>query len=176
MENKYSEKKAEDILTDDFFAGELNQKCQSKEQINNDETALAINIAQISGEGSNVLEPNQKDLLGNRVTHTINTYKRRKLIVRFSYAAVFILIVGLSVFFKINKESDIRTFAEQSSSFPLSGNTRLILSGEKEVLRLKRKKTGRDLILSSKFRCSVFFPMSASDLSSKKLCLRSNKM
>jgi len=134
MKNKYSEKKAEDILTDDFLAEELNQKIQSKEQINDDETALAVHIAKISGEQNNLLEPNQKDILGNKVTHTIQLYKRRKLIARLSYAAVLILIVGLSVFFQINKETDIRTFAKQSTSVPLSGNTRLILSDEKEVL------------------------------------------
>ena len=121
-------------MTDDFLAEELNQKSQSNEQINDDEIALAIHIAKISGEKNNLLGPNQKDILGNRVTHTIHTYKRRKLIARFSYAAVLILIVGLSVFFQINKETDIRTFAKQSSSVSVSGSTRLILSGEKEVL------------------------------------------
>jgi hypothetical protein len=133
MENKFRDKKAEDILTDENWTGELMQKNGSAEQTKSREMELAAQIAQTVANKKAQLEPTAKAELGQRVSDSIETFKRRKLIVRFSYAAVFILLVGISVFFQMNSGSDIRTFAQKNDLGPIPGNTRLILSGEKEV-------------------------------------------
>lgn len=133
MENKFRDKKAEDILSDDFWVDELKQNHQLTQQVDGDELALATGILQVAAEKSNILEAGQKEQIGRKVTQTINAYKRRKIIIRFSYAAVLIAIVGIAVFFQNNSDSDIRTFAQKSNWIPQSGNTRLVLSGEKEV-------------------------------------------
>lgn len=133
MENKFRDKKAEDILTDENWTGELMQKNGSEEQAKSREMELADQIAQAFTIKKAQLEPTEKAELGQRVSDSIETFKRRKIIVRFSYAAVLILIVGISVLFRSYSDSDIRSFALKNNFGPVSGNTRLFLSGEKEV-------------------------------------------
>ncbi len=125
MEKFFRDKKAEDILTDDNWA---------EQQHENETTKQARQIALAIADGKATLEAKQKAELGRKVAASIETYKRRKLIVRLSYAAVLLLIVGISVFFQLNNGSDIKSFALKNDLGPISGNTRLILSGEKEVL------------------------------------------
>lgn len=126
MEKFFRDKKAEDILTDDNWT---KQQEDENEAINQ-----ARQIALAIADGKVNLEAKQKVELGRKVSASIETYKRRKLIARYSYAAVFLLMVGISVFFQQNSESDIKSFALKNDLRPISGNTRLILSGEKEVL------------------------------------------
>lgn len=126
MEKFFRDKKAEDILTDDNWT---KQQEDENEAINQ-----ARQIALAIADGKVNLEAKQKVELGRKVSASIETYKRRKLIARYSYAAVFLLMVGISVFFQQNSESDIKSFALKNDLRTISGNTRLILSGEKEVL------------------------------------------
>lgn len=133
MKNKNWEKKAEDILTDDFLVEELKNTNQSKNVLLEDEYKLANDIRYTLSEDSSTLDQSQKELLGKRITHTINTVKRRNLIIRISTAAVFLLLIGLTAFLTMNKEPEISVFARNNQSVPLTGNTRLILSGKEEI-------------------------------------------
>jgi len=133
MENKNWEKKAEDVLTDDFLVEELQNANQSTNLLLEDEYKLANDILNTVSENSSTFDLSQKELLGKRITHTIATAKRRNLIIRISTAAVFLLLIGITTFFTMNKESEISVFARNNQSVPLTGNTRLILSGEEEI-------------------------------------------
>lgn len=133
MKNINWEKKAEDILTDDFLVGELQNKNQSTNLLIEDESKLAYDILNTVSANNNTFDSSQKDLLGKRITHTINTSKRRNLIISISTAAVFLLLIGLTTFFTMNKESEISVFAHNNQSVLLTGNTRLILSGKEEI-------------------------------------------
>ena len=133
MKNKYRDKKAEDILTDDFLVEEMQNKNQSTNLLIEDEYKLANDILNTVSENNGTFDHKQKDLLGKRITHTINTAKRRNLIIRISTAAVFLLLIGITTFFTMNKESEISVFARNNQSIPLTGNTRLILSGKEEI-------------------------------------------
>ncbi|MBL7965949.1 MAG: FecR domain-containing protein [Prolixibacteraceae bacterium] len=133
MENKFRDKKAEDILTDENLVEELKQDEILSGKATEKELVLARQIAKAVNHEKVQLGAKQKAKLGQRVSDSIETYKRRKLIVKFSYAAVLILIVGISVLFRSYSDSDIRRFALKNNFGPVSGNTRLFLSGEKEV-------------------------------------------
>jgi len=133
MKNKNRGKKAEDILTDDFLVEELKNKNQSSNLLIEDENKLAYDILNTVRTDNNTFDPSHKDLLGKRITHTINTAKRRNLIIGISTAAVFLLLIGLTTFFTMHKESEISVFAQNNQSVPLTGNTRLILSGKEEI-------------------------------------------
>jgi len=133
MKNKNWKKKAEDILTDDLLVEELQNKNQSTNLLIEDESKLAYDILNTVSANDNTFDPSQKDLLGKRITHTINTAKRRNLIISISTAAVFLLLIGLTTFFTMNNESEISVFAHNNQSTPLTGNTRLILSGKEEI-------------------------------------------
>jgi transmembrane sensor len=133
MENKFLGKKAEDILTDDFLVEELQNKDQSTNLLIENEYKLADDIRNTLNENSGTFDHSQKVLLGKRITHTINTAKRRNLIIRISTAAIFLLLIGLTTFLTMNKEPEITVFARNNQSVPLTGNTRLILSGKEEI-------------------------------------------
>lgn len=133
MENKFWKEKAEDILTDDFLVEEMQKENQPVSLLMDNEYKLASEILNTVGEKESILNQSEKELLGKRVTQTINTFKRRKLIVRISTAAVFLLLVGITSILTMNRDSEIIAFARNNQSVTLTGNTRLILSGEEEI-------------------------------------------
>jgi transmembrane sensor len=133
MKNKNWEKKAEDILTDDFLVEELQNTNQSTKFLIEDEYKLANEILDTLSENRGKLDHLQKELLGKQIKHTINSAKRKNLIIRISTAAVFLLLIGISTFLTMNKETEISVFARNNQSVSLNGNTRLILSGKEEI-------------------------------------------
>jgi len=133
MKNNDWEKKAEDDLNDDFLVEELKKENQSADPLMEDEYKLVSKIRYAVSENSSILDDSEKELLGKRITNTINAAKRRNLIIRISTAAVFLLLIGITTFLAMNKESEISVFARNNQSVPLTGNTRLILSGEEEI-------------------------------------------
>lgn len=133
MENKFWKKKAEDILTDDFLVEEMQKENQPVSLLMDNEYKLASEILNTVGEKESILNQSEKELLGKRVTQTIATFKIRKLIVRISTAAVFLLLVGITAILTMNRDSEIIAFARRNQSVALTGNTRLILSGEEEI-------------------------------------------
>ncbi len=134
MKNKFSKKKAEDILTDDFWLAQQQNKNQSENLLfDADEYQLADEIRDAVREEDAEFNHPQKELLGKRITRTINTYKRKVIVFRISAAAVFLLLIGLSAVLTVTKEPEIVAFARNNQLVALTGNTRLILSGEKEI-------------------------------------------
>lgn len=133
MKNNDWEKKAENDLNDDFLVEELKKENQSAGPLIEDEYKLVSKIRYAVSENSSILDDSEKELLGKRITNTINAAKRRNLIIRISTAAVFLLLIGITTFLAMNRESEISVFARNNQSVPLTGNTRLILSGEEEI-------------------------------------------
>jgi len=133
MKNNFLDRKAEDILTNDFLIEKLTKEELSENKYNNNELHIAKKIHRTFSEKRNTLEQTPKDLLGIRISQTILKYKRKKLIIRFSSAAVFFILIGVGTLFQMNKEPGIRTYAMDNQFGPVTENTRLILSGEKEI-------------------------------------------
>jgi ferric-dicitrate binding protein FerR (iron transport regulator) len=133
MENKNGSHKAEDFLTDDSSIRKIQTNASSENSFNSKEFAIATDIYSIVVEKKITLSEDQKEILGRRVAHTIYSYKRKQMIWRLSAAAVLLIIIGISVLFRINEEPDIRKFAINNSFSPMNGNTRLILSGKEEI-------------------------------------------
>ena len=120
--------KAEDILTDEHMLNEL----ESVKVSDSNDVVLATEIHQAIKETKKSFAADQKALLGNRIKQSIRTYKRRRLFGAISSAAVLLLLVGISVFFQMNNQSEFRSLAQNNQEMP-GLNTRLILSGEEEI-------------------------------------------
>jgi ferric-dicitrate binding protein FerR (iron transport regulator) len=133
MKNKDWEKKAEDNLNDDFLVEGLKEENQSADPLIEDKYKLVSKIRYAVSENSSIFDDSEKELLGKRIIQTIHRHKRRNLIISISTAAVFLLLMGIATIITVNKESEISVFARNNQSVPLSGNTRLILSGEEEI-------------------------------------------
>ena len=133
MEKNAQERKAEDILTNDQAVEELQGNNESGGNLNDYQYELASQIHHAVNEKKEPLSLSQKEELGERITRTINFYKRRALIVRISAAAVFLLLIGISALLRTNRESELKTFAHNSKSVSSDGNTKLILSGQEEI-------------------------------------------
>jgi ferric-dicitrate binding protein FerR (iron transport regulator) len=76
----------------------------------------------------------EKELLGERITRSILNFKRRNLNVRISAAAVLLVIIGISVVIETRTDSEISVYARNMQQVVGVSDTRLILSGKKEVL------------------------------------------
>jgi len=122
MKEKKLQKRTEDFLADDNWVG------QSKDD------ELAKDIAEVIKTQNKNLTYTEKEELGSRIDRSISNYKRRNLIVRISAAAVLLVIIGISATLFTKKDSEISIYASQMQQVDLTGNTRLILSGKKEVL------------------------------------------
>jgi len=134
MKDNYKAKKAEDILTDDNLLEKIENNICSNSLIEENEFAFASEIHSQISKNKNTLDPTSKQLIGGKIIRSIDIYKRRKVFYRISSVAVLLLIVGISVLFEIGQESAIRSYAKNNIVVPLTGNTRLILSGDKEIL------------------------------------------
>lgn len=133
MKDIFDHKKAEDILTDDLLVEKLIKE-EHKKDYPNDDIALSSKIYQTVSENRSSLESSQKVILGQRISQTIRAYKQRKLYIQLSAAAaVLLLLLGITILFPINQKPGIREFAEINQVVPVSGNTRLILSGKEEI-------------------------------------------
>lgn len=128
MENELNNKKAEHLLSDE----QASENLRDREKAGDKEEVLAREISDIVAAGRQDWSQNQKIELGHQIENTIHRYKTRKYVIRLSYAAVFVLAIGLSVFIQMNKESDLRVFARNDQT-EISGDIRLILSGEKAI-------------------------------------------
>lgn len=122
MKEKKLQKRTEDFLADDNWVG------QSKDD------ELAKDIAEVIKTQNKNLTYTEKEELGSRIDRSISNYKRRNLIVRISAAAVLLVIIGISATLFTKKDSEISIYASQIQQVDPTGNTRLILSGKKEVL------------------------------------------
>ncbi|WP_423129404.1 FecR family protein [Gaoshiqia sp. Z1-71] len=126
--------KAEDILTEDVLLDKSNLGTGGKGHDDNDDLHLAAAIYHTIRKQKKTLNPEQKELIGRRIATSIARYHRKRFLVATSAAATVLLIIGISALVSINRnESRIKAFAESSRTMPMSGNTRLILSGDEEI-------------------------------------------
>ncbi len=133
MKNRFWNSKKEDVSTNNILAEDRTIDEVSGDRLTELELDFIVDAYQKIEACRPIPETSQTDALGQRIVRSIDSSKRRELLVRYSSAAVLLLLVGLSVFFNLNKEPEIRTFAANQSLTPLTGNTRLILSGQEEI-------------------------------------------
>lgn len=133
MKKNNTEKKAENILTDDLLTDQIRNKIQSGKQFEADEFNLATDIYNAISKQKNVLNAEHKEVTAHKINQSIRHYQRKKLLLRISSAAILFLIIGISILYTSSLESEIKSFAENSKIIPSIENTRLILSGEEEI-------------------------------------------
>lgn len=133
MKKEIVRRKAEEILTGDSLSELAREFEQNQELTKDQEYQMASKIYEAVNEKKQLLGNEQKELLGNKIIRTIKAYKRRKLVIGISSAAVLILTIGITLFFELNVMSDLEKFAKNSQSVEFNGSTRLILSGKEEI-------------------------------------------
>lgn len=126
---KKQERRAEDILVDDFGNGAPNPISH----LTDGEHQLASDIQQVIYNEKQIFTPTEKKQLGERIENSITRYKRKKLLLRISSAAVLLLTLGISAVLTTNRESALKSFAQSSNTVIPTDNTRLILSGNEEI-------------------------------------------
>lgn len=126
MKNNNQLKKAEDIIVDDALADD--------KQFEEGELRLAREIKRSVETQRTHLGGAQKELLENRIAQSINQAKRNQRLVWIGSAAAILVMIGLTVVFQLVSESGIRDYASGISLNSESVYTRLILSGEEEIL------------------------------------------
>ncbi len=126
-------KRAEDILSNDSLSeGLIKGKIQETE-FQEEELFLAGRIHQTVSAGRITFTEDQKNLLNRRIIDSINRSKRNKAFAWIGSAASVIIIIGLTIFFQLNYQSDISDFATTISVKSDIDHTQLILSGKKIV-------------------------------------------
>lgn len=126
---KKQERRAEDILVDDFGNGTPNPISH----LTDGEYQLASDIQQVIYNEKQIFTPTEKNQLGERIENSITRYKRKKLLLRISSAAVLLLTLGISAVLTTNRESALKSFAQSNNTVLPTDNTRLILSGNEEI-------------------------------------------
>ena len=153
MEKKARERKVEDILTNDTEIDQWDQN-RADDHLGDYEYHLANEIRQTFSNKNQKLSQTQKEILGNQIAQSINAYKKKRLIIGISSAAVFLLLIGISAVFTSIKKSEIKTFAENSKLDLPTGNTRLILAGEEiqinsDESKIKYEEKGNQIHINS---------------------------
>jgi ferric-dicitrate binding protein FerR (iron transport regulator) len=121
-----------------FLTGNNEVEGMSEEELSvkkgTDDFDLADDITDVMNKQKETLAYQEKELLGERITWSILNFKRRNLIVRISAAAVLLVIIGISVVIETRTDSEISVYARNMQQVVGVSDTRLILSGKKEVL------------------------------------------
>jgi len=132
-DNGNQTKKAEDILADDSFSENLIKGEIQENEFQREELVLAGRIHQTVGANRKTLGKDQKNLLDQRIIESINRSKRNKTLAWFGSAAALLAMVGLTIFFQLQNQSDISDFASGISARPDLEFTQLMLSGKKTI-------------------------------------------
>ena len=121
-----------------FLTGNNEVEGMSEEELSvkkgTDDFDLADDITDVMNKQKEALAYQEKELLGERITRSILNFKRRNLIVRISAAAVLLVVIGISVVIETRTDSEISVYARNMQQVVGVSDTRLILSGKKEVL------------------------------------------
>ena len=121
-----------------FLTGNNEVEGMSEEELSvkkgTDDFDLADDITDVMNKQKETLAYQEKELLGERITWSILNFKRRNLIVRISAAAVLLVVIGISVVIETRTDSEISVYARNMQQVVGVSDTRLILSGKKEVL------------------------------------------
>lgn len=123
---------AEDILSDEFLSEELQRGTLGNEVSREEELFLADQILRSVKFRPLAFAAEQKDILDRRIMESINQSKRRRKITWISSAAVLLVLFGVTSLFLNLNQSGLRDYAGLSA-YSGSANTRIVLSGEKEI-------------------------------------------
>lgn len=126
-------KRAEDILSDDSLSESLINGEIQQNEFQEEELFLAGRIHQTVSANRILFGSDQKNLLDQRIIDSINRSKRNRTFAWIGSAASILVIIGLTLFFQINNQSDISNFAATISVKPDTEYTQLMLSKEKIV-------------------------------------------
>lgn len=151
MKNSDQPIRAEDILKDESLTEKLIEKKWQDEDLPMDEVSFSRDIFQaVKGRRVNFSQE-QKNLLDARIILSIQKEKRKKHMVWLGSAAVILTLIGLTLFFQLQIESDIRNFALNTPLNVDSEQTRLLLSGNEEIFidtkesRIEYSATGNQI-------------------------------
>ena len=126
-------KRAEDILSDDSLSESLIKGEIQEEEFQEEELFLADRIHKAISANKITLGKNQKNLLDQRIIESIRRSKRNKTVAWFGSAAALLVMVGLTIFFQLQSQSDISDFVSGISVRSDSELTQLMLSGKKII-------------------------------------------
>lgn len=132
-EDNNQKKRAEDILADDSLSESLINGEIQENEFQEEELFLADQIHKSVSSGRIVLGQDQKNLLDRRITDSINRSKRNKALGWVGAAAALLVMVGLTIFFQMESQSDISDFAATISAKADTDFTQLMLSGKKVI-------------------------------------------
>lgn len=123
---------AEDILSDESTSDKLQQGTLGKDVSNEEELFFAEEILRSVKHKRITFSPDQKGILDRQIMDSINRSKKRKKIIAFGSAAVVLVMIGITALLLQINQSDLRRYAGLAE-YSSSENTRIVLSGEKEV-------------------------------------------
>jgi len=126
-------KRAEDILSDDSLSESLINGKIKENEFQEEELFLAGRIHMAVSSNRIPFGEDQKNLLDQRIIDSINRYKRNKTFAWVGSAASLLVLVGLTIFFQLNNQSDISNFASTITAKSDSDYTQLMLSGKKVI-------------------------------------------
>jgi len=133
-------KRAEDILSDDSLSESLITGEIQENEFQAEELVLAGRIHRTVSVRRKALKDDQKNLLDRRIIDSINRSKRNKTGAWLGSAAVLLVMVGLSIFFQLQNQSDLRDFASGIPASSDSEFTQLMLSG-KEIIQIDAQES-----------------------------------
>lgn len=133
-------KRAEDILSDDSLSESLIKGEIQEEEFQEEELFLADRIHKAISANKITLGKNQKNLLDQRIIESIRRSKRNKTVAWFGSAAALLVMVGLTIFFQLQSQSDISDFVSGISVRSDSELTQLMLSGKK-IIQIDAKES-----------------------------------
>jgi len=125
--------RAEDILSDDSLSESLINGEIQQTEFQEEELLLAGRIHQVVSANRILFGEDQKNLLDQRIIDSINRSKRNKTFAWVVSAAALLIMVGLTIFFQLNSQSEISDFASTISVKSDLDYTQLLLSGKKVV-------------------------------------------
>jgi len=132
-EDNNQNKRAEDILIDDFLSESLiNGKIQ-EDEFQKEELFLAERIHQTICSGKVVFSESERIFLDQKITDRINRSKKNKTFAWISSAAALLVMVGVTVFFQLQHRSNIRDFASSILVKSDTNFTQLMLPGKKVI-------------------------------------------
>lgn len=139
-DNDNQTKRAEDILSDDALSESLINGEILENEFQAEELFLAGRIQKTVSASRISLGEDQKNLLDQRIIESINRSKRNKTFGWVGSAAALLLMIGLTILFQLQNQSDISDFASGISINPDSEFTQLMLSG-KEIIQIDARES-----------------------------------
>ena len=133
MKTKKLNTQAEDILSDEKMSDDIVNGFLDDEQKTSAEFLLAGDIRKAISSKKNIFDPEQKNILDQRIIQSINKSKKNKTIALSGSAAAILILLGLSIIFKVIDQSEIKRYAMEGSFPSEQEKTTLLLPGQKEI-------------------------------------------